>query len=74
MLEDSCMKGSQGQGWKIGVKWTDEIFIEPMCFFDLEAYAGDLGQVFCGEIDDEADTKVIQPCDSFVSLNSYCVR
>jgi hypothetical protein len=37
MLEYPEAKGSQGQGWEGRVKGSYKVFVEPLCFFHLEA-------------------------------------
>lgn len=61
MLEDPQAKGPQGQRRQGGIKRTDEIFIEPLCFLDLEADSLDRGKLFWWKIDNETDTEVIEP-------------
>lgn len=56
MLEDPQAKGPQGQRRQGGIKRTDEIFIEPLCFLDLEADSLDRGKLFWWKIDNETDT------------------
>jgi len=39
MLEDAQGEGLERQGRQGGVEWTNEVFVEPLCFFYLEANA-----------------------------------
>ena len=58
----------------VGVQRADEVFVEPLCFFDLEAYSLDREQFFLGQVDDEANAQIVEPvnerhlgiCDSHV--------
>lgn len=45
----------------MGIQRADEVFIEPLRFFDLEAYALDGEQLLLREVDDEADAQVVEP-------------
>jgi hypothetical protein len=41
-------------------------------FFDLEADALDRGEFFVGEVDDEADAEVVEPCAYTCEVSSSC--
>lgn len=62
VLEYPQAEGPQGHGREGGVERADEIFVEPLGFFNLEADSRDRREVFLGEVDDEADAEVVQPC------------
>lgn len=62
MLEYAHAEDAQGHGRQGWVQRTDEIFVEPLRFLNLETYALYRGEVFGGDIDNEADAKVVQPC------------
>ena len=64
MLEDAQAEITEGERWKVWIEGADEVFVEPLCFFDLEAYSLYRFQFFLWQIDYEAYTKVIQPCNT----------
>jgi hypothetical protein len=49
------------RGQVVGVERTDEVFVEPLCFLDLEAYSLHRLQFFIGKVDDEAHAEVVEP-------------
>jgi hypothetical protein len=49
------------RGQVVGVERTDEVFVEPLGFLDLEAYSLDRLQLFIGQVDDEAHAEVVEP-------------
>lgn len=48
MLEDAKTECLEVEGREVGIKWADEVFVIPLCFFDLKAYPFDLYQLFLG--------------------------
>ena len=61
MGEDAQTEGPEGHGWQLLVQWTDKILVKPLCLFNLEANALDRSKILLGEVDDEANTEVVQP-------------
>ncbi|OSS44686.1 hypothetical protein B5807_10585 [Epicoccum nigrum] len=49
------------RGQAVRVQRADEVFVEPLCFFDLEANALDGEQLLLRQVDDEADAQIVQP-------------
>ena len=45
----------------VGVQRPDEVFVEPLGLFDLEAYSLHRLQFFIGQVDDEAHAEVVEP-------------
>ena len=45
---------SEVERWQFRVQRSYEVFVEPLCFFDLKAYSLDRLELFVGEIDDES--------------------
>lgn len=64
MLEDAQAEVTKGERREVRIERADKVFIEPLCFFDLEAYSFDRFQFFLWQIDDEAYTEIIQPCNT----------
>lgn len=62
MLEDAQTEITEGERRKVWIERADEVFVEPLCFFDLEAYSLYGFQFFLWQIDYETYTEVIQPC------------
>ena len=54
MLEDAEAEGLEVEGREVGIEWPDEVFVIPLCFFDLEAYSFNLDQFFLGQIDNKS--------------------
>lgn len=67
VLEQGQTKGAQRQTWQwlslCGGQRTDEVFVVPLRFFDLEAEAWDGGEFRGWEVEEEADGEVVEPCD-----------
>ena len=59
MLEDPQAESSEIEGRQARIQRTDEVFVEPLCFFDLKAYSLDGLELFRGQVDDKADAEVI---------------
>jgi len=55
-LRDTLEEGFQAERRERRIKRTDEVFVEPLCFLNLEAYALNAGEFFCGYVDDKSDT------------------
>lgn len=55
MLKDAEGKGLEVERRQRRIQGTDEILVEPLCFFDLEADSLNGLEFFAGEIDNEAD-------------------
>lgn len=55
VLEDSQAKGAQCHGREGRIEGSDEVFVEPLCLFNLEAQSGNRRQVLLRKIDDEPD-------------------
>lgn len=73
MLKDSQTKRSERHGWQGRVQRPNEIFVEPLRFFDLEADSRDRREIFLGEVDDEADAKIVQPWSELALFGSRCM-
>ncbi len=63
MLEDAQAEIPKGERGEVRIERADEVLVEPLCFFDLEAYSFDGFQFLLWQIDDEAYTEIIQPCN-----------
>ncbi|PNY29886.1 hypothetical protein TCAP_00200 [Tolypocladium capitatum] len=57
VLKDPQAKCSERHGWESWIKRSDEVFVEPLRFLDLETYSGNRGQVLLREVDYEADAE-----------------
>ena len=53
VFEDAQCKCFEVEGGKSGIKWTDEIFVKPLRFFDLETNSLDRFELFSGQVDNE---------------------
>lgn len=67
MLENAQAEITEGEGRKVRIERADEVFVEPLCFFDLKAYSLHRFQFFLWQIDYEAYTEIIQPCNINIS-------
>ena len=54
MLKYDQTEISEVERWQFRVQRPYEVFVEPLCFFDLKAYSLDRLELFFGEIDDES--------------------
>lgn len=59
MLEHEQGEAAQVHARQAGVQRAQEVFVEPLCLFDLKADALDGFELFTREVDDEADTEVV---------------
>lgn len=62
MLENAQAEIAEGERREVRIERADEVFVEPLCFFDLKAYSLHRFQFFLWQIDYEAYTEIIQPC------------
>lgn len=62
MLEYAQAEGAECHGRQGRIQRTDEVLVEPLGFFDLKAYPRDRGEILLGEVNDETDAEVVQPC------------
>lgn len=68
MLEDELAEAAQVHGRQGRVLRPDEVLVEPLRLFDLEADSLDRGELFVGEVYDEADAEVVEPFPLLVSI------
>lgn len=61
MGEDPYAKGAEGHGWQGWIKRSDEVLVVPLCLLDGKAYPLHRREIILGEIDDETNTKIVQP-------------
>jgi hypothetical protein len=50
MGEDQVTKFTEVQRRESGIEWADEVFVEPLCLFDLEAYSLWGSEFFFGKV------------------------
>ncbi len=61
MRKDSFTEAAETHGWERGIEGSYKVFVEPLCFFDLEAYSRHFREVTFGEIHYKSDAEVVQP-------------
>lgn len=62
MLEDEFAEAAEVHLRQRGILRPDEVLVEPLRFFDLEADAFYGREFFVREVDDEAHAEVVEPC------------